>query len=612
MSKIDRKRLARGTFLVPKHVYDPIKSSGAGAAAQINTAAITTEQLQTPNAPFRVNLHIPYIASDISDNSNDALYGVPFTLPPLQDYFSVRSEGAVTGFIKSPSINDSVPRVVLDELSFSFDQRAENCAIADQFYGDAAGHADRDGQSANEGRMSFDAASDLNFRISIREKTPAMFTDALFPGSHDAENVVMEKEIFGTDISSNSYTGKFLRNNPLVVTDINKSINPYATYMLIIDAKSLVSTTLTNGTLCLPSVNVSMKFLHPLVGRDTGANIQNLPTANTPNNRGAKKSRTALSKDITITEPASGSVIKADGSSGVSNELATIDKVFRDGLKGGYDRQGMTPAVEELAATAGYEVIAVPLFNNRVNGGVVKDDIAAEPNRVVDGGDTDAIWDCRVVPISHPITVHHVILAWNWSSCFPRTGLPTPANQQVPDTSTFKVETGVAIGTMLRSDAYSYNQIAFGQMTEPTDRSANTTVPSSTWYPASIDRAKYRNMSAKRKGSSGSMDQRGLNAWDWELHQVPILGGGSPAGTGYYPQGHPYYVGKNWSLNADRNNVYNIGGSSVVPNDPGCEQFIEVRMKIGDSAGLNNLASNSLVSGYGGHFVYIICKKHLT
>ena len=553
MSKIDRKRLARGTFLVPKHVYDPIKSSGAGAAAQINTAAITTEQLQTPNAPFRVNLHIPYIASDISDNSNDALYGVPFTLPPLQDYFSVRSEGAVTGFIKSPSINDSVPRVVLDELSFSFDQRAENCAIADQFYGDAAGHADRDGQSANEGRMSFDAASDLNFRISIREKTPAMFTDALFPGSHDAENVVMEKEIFGTDISSNSYTGKFLRNNPLVVTDINKSINPYATYMLIIDAKSLVSTTLTNGTLCLPSV------------------------------------------------------IKADGSSGVSNELATIDKVFRDGLKGGYDRQGMTPAVEELAATAGYEVIAVPLFNNRVNGGVVKDDIAAEPNRVVDGGDTDAIWDCRVVPISHPITVHHVILAWNWSSCFPRTGLPTPANQQVPDTSTFKVETGVAIGTMLRSDAYSYNQIAFGQMTEPTDRSANTTVPSSTWYPASIDRAKYRNMSAKRKGSSGSMDQRGLNAWDWELHQVPILGGGSPAGTGYYPQGHPYYVGKNWSLNADRNNVYNIGGSSVVPNDPGCEQFIEVRMKIGDSAGLNNLASNSLVS-----FVYIICKKHLT
>jgi hypothetical protein len=422
----------------------------------------------------------------------------------------------------------------------------------------------------------------------------------------------VEKEIFGTNISSNSYTGKFLRNNPLVVTGINKSINPYATYMLILDVRSLVTPTLTDGTLCLPSVNVSMKFLHPLVGRDMGGNIQNLPTAATPNNLGAKKSRDALSKDITISEPASGSIIKADGSSGVSNELATIDKVFRDGLKGGYDRQGMPPAIEELSATAGYEVIAVPLFNNRVNGGVIKEDIAAEPNRVVDGADTDAIWDCRVIPISHPITIHHVILAWNWSVFFPRTGLATPANQQAPATANFKVETGVAMGTMLRSDSYVYNQIAFGSMTAPTNTASNTTVPSSGWYPATIDRAKYRNLSARRKSGAGAMDQQRLNAWDWELHQVPILGGGSPAGTGYYPQGHPYYVGKNWSLNGTRNNVYNIGGSSVAPNDAGCEQFIEVRMKIGDSAGLNNLAANSLVSGYGGHFVYIIGKKHLT
>ena len=35
-------------------------------------------------------------------------------------------------------------------------------------------------------------------------------------------------------------------------------------------------------------------------------------------------------------------------------------------------------------------------------------------------------------------------------------------------------------------------------------------------------------------------------------------------------------------------------------------------MKIADSLGLQNLTTNSLVSGYGGHFVYIICKKHLT
>ena len=614
MSKIDRKRLARGTYLVPEHVYGPIKSSGDGAAAQINSANISAEQLQTPNAPFRINLHMPYLASDVNSNANDALFGVPFTLPPLQDFFQVDTVAGPSGDIKSPFIRESTPRLILEELSFSFDQRAENCAIADQFFGQStAAPPNRDGESAEQGEMSFDAASDLSFRISVREKTLAMFTAAGFPNAHDPENVVMEKEIFGTDISSNSYTGSFLRNNPLVVTGINKSINPYATHMLLLDLKSLVDTTLANGTLCLPSVNVSMKFLHPLVARDSGSTIQNLPDSTTPNNQGVTRSRASLSKDITISEPSSGQIIKADDSAGVSNEIASIDKVFKDGIKGGYDREGMPPDIEELAATAGYEVIAVPLFNNRVNGGMIKEDIAAEPNRYAPAADTLAVWDSRVIPISHPITIHHVMLAWNWTVFSPSDSLPGPTLQQVPDTTTFQVETGVAIGTMLRSDAYSYNQVAFGSMVSPTDRLSNTPVPSSTWYPATVDRAKYRNISARRKNPvSGAMDQQRLNAWDWEIHQVPILGGAAPTGTGYYPQGTPYYVGRNWSLNESRNNVYNMAGAHGAPLDEGCEQFIEVRMKVSDSAGLNNLSSNSLVSGYGGHFVYIICKKHLT
>ena len=612
MSKIDRKRLSRGAGLTPEHIFDPITDgASSGAAYQINQANIEPDQLQAPNAPFRVNLHIPYIASDISDDPDQALFGVPFPLPPLQEFFSVSSATAVAGHLRTPDVTDTTPRIILDEVSFSFDQRAEGCAIADQFWNQAA--AARTGQASDQGKMSFEGASDLSFRISIREKTPMMFTATSFPTTHDIESVEIGKEVFGTDISSNSFTGDFLRNNPFVTTDINKSINPYSTYMFIIDVKNIMDPTLSNKTLCLPSVNVSMRFRHPLVTRDTGATIQNLPESGTPNNAGAIASRAAKSKSITITEPVAGNIITADGAGGVSNELASIDKVFKDGLKGGYDRQGMPPALEELQDSAGYEVIAVPLFNNRLNGGVLENTVDDEPFAA--GTNTAEIWDSRIIPLSHPITVHHVILAWNWSTFFPSdsgTALPGPDAQLTPNTSDFSVSVGVAAGTMLRSDAYAYNQIAYSSINQPS-ATASTPVPQSTWSTGSIDRIKLREQSLKRKGTSGSYDQTGLNAWDWELHQVPILGGGSPAGTGYYSQGKPFYLGRNWSLNESRNNVYNIADASVEPAEQGCEQFIEVRMKISNSpAGLENLQANSLVSGYGGHFVYIIGKKHLT
>ena len=608
MSKIDRKRLSRGAGLTPEHIFDPITDgSSSGAAYQINQANIEPDQLQTPNAPFRVNLHIPYIASDISDDPDQALFGVPFTLPPLQEFFSIRSSTAISGYLREPSVADSTPRIILDEVSFSFDQRAEGCAIADQFWGQAP--TARTGSASEQGMMSFDGASDLSFRVSIREKTPMVFTATNFPATHDIESVGIGKEVFGTDISSNSFTGDFLRNNPFVTTDINKSINPYSTYMFIIDVKNIMDPTLANRTLCLPSVNISMRFRHPLVTRDYGATIQNIPTSVTPNNQGVPASRQSKSENITITEPVAGNIITADG---VSNELAAIDKVFKDGLKGGYDRQGMPPALEELQDSAGYEIIAVPLFNNRVNGGVLENTVDDEP--FATGTDTTQIWDNRIIPLSHPITVHHVILAWNWSTFFPSdhtTVLPGPDAQVTPDTATFTVEVGVAAGTMLRSDAYAYNQIASLSINQPSN-GGSTTVPQPTWSVGSIDRIKLREQSLKRKGAGGVWNQTGLNAWDWELHQVPILGGGSPAGTGYYPQGKPFYLGRNWNLNAARNNVYNIAGSSVTPAEPGSEQFIEVRMKISDSAGLEDLQANSLVSGYGGHFVYIIGKKHLT
>tara|TARA_Y100000593_G_scaffold89395_1_gene173547 strand:- start:1805 stop:2140 length:336 start_codon:yes stop_codon:yes gene_type:complete len=100
------------------------------------------------------------------------------------------------------------------------------------------------------------------------------------------------------------------------------------------------------------------------------------------------------------------------------------------------------------------------------------------------------------------------------------------------------------------------------------------------------------------------------NAWDWELHQVPIVTDGVTTGAGYFMQGKPFFASRTWTLNQQRNNVMSTG-SPAAPIKEGQEQFLEVRMKISDTAGLNNLATGSVISGYGGHFVYIIGKKHL-
>lgn len=613
MSKIDRKRLARGTKLTPDHLFDPLTDGAStGAAHQINQSNIGVEQLNTPSAPFRVNLHIPYLASDIHDDEDQASFGVPFTLPPLQEFFDVTT--ATTGSTGEfgPNITDTTPRIMLDEFSFSFGQRAENAAIADQFYGDADGTAGRDGESGDTGKMTFDGSVDLNLRISLREKAPMRFSTVGYPNAYDVENVEIQKEVFGIDVPNTFFLDPDVRLNPFVVTDINKSINPYSTYMLVIEAPGLVKPSSGgNKTLCLPSVQASLRFRHPLVTRDMGADIQNLPDNTTQNNRGAKGTRAAAGASITITEPAAGSIITADQAGGVSNEMATIDKVFKDKLKGGYDEYAMRPALEELQEDAGYEVITVPLFNNRVNGGILENDIASEPYVVTSGGNQTQVWDRRIIPLSYPISVHHVVLAWNWSAFFPRTGLTVPASQQVPNIATFEADVGVGIGTGLRSDGWGYNQLARLAIRSPTDTSSATNIPPATWRFASIDRIKYRRRSILRQGSvltNFSESQR--NAWDWELHQVPIVTDGVTNGAGYFTQGKPFFASRTWTLNQQRNNVMSTG-SPAAPIKEGQEQFLEVRMKISDTAGLNNLATGSVISGYGGHFVYIIGKKHL-
>ena len=99
MAKVTRKRLARGTKLTPDHIQTPMLS----IATELNNATVSQEQLEANDGTFRVNMHIPYLASDFPFSKDEQLaahimqefaaYSIPFTLPPTQDMWSATSAG---------------------------------------------------------------------------------------------------------------------------------------------------------------------------------------------------------------------------------------------------------------------------------------------------------------------------------------------------------------------------------------------------------------------------------------------------------------------------------------------------------------------------------------
>ena len=145
-----------------------------------------------------------------------------------------------------------------------------------------------------------------------------------------------------------------------------------------------------------------------------------------------------------------------------------------------------------------------------------------------------------------------------------------------------------------------------------------------TWMNKQIDAVKSAQFSAY--GRTGI--PYGYHGWDWDVLSVPIVGN---QGKGFYTQGEPYYIGKSrWptavtSAGAtNRTDVLQGDGAARSPRTAGQEQWIEVRMKISDSGGLfltdaasgaftgGAQSANTFISGYQGHWVYIIGKKFLT
>ncbi len=616
MAKITRKRLARGTKLSPDHVTAPL----AAAASELHNINIERSQMQAPTAPFCVNLSFPYIGSEVPDGRMT----VPFVLPPLQENFATQPLG---GGLYNPLYSERTPQTKLKSVSFSFDQRAEPVAIVSHLWNESGtARSGLYGYSSEQGKMSFEDAERLDISLSIHSKDAHIFGD-VYPYK-------LSTPVWSTTIPASALMGASLRANPFIQTDIDITVNPYKTYFFKVECPGLADSS-TDRSLCLPGVEVSMKFACELMSRDTGNSIQNIPNRT---GAGGSKWGAKTGPTVTVTAPASGTAIEADEPDGVGYNITAIDDEFREKLDGGYDRYADAPPTEVLKHDAAYDVISVPIFQNSAHGGVAAQPtyLATMPYVGTRSALTNGagIFDRRLIPIHHSYTVHHMVLAWNWtpwSVLLGKNPIDTGVIQAVDQdawmvapSANIRLKVGVGIGTGDASDQFGYEELGSITLNDPNNYGGSGTTEPDGWGVAStlIDRITSTPNPPMQRVEVGGLPGT-IQKWNWELHSIPVDGVASSQ-PGYYPQGYPAFVGPGWTNTKERSVI-----DSAAPNTKGAEQWIEVRANLlptdsgksldeslipfplsGPSGTIASMPS--LLVGYGGCYVYLICKKSLT
>jgi hypothetical protein len=599
MSKItSRPKLARGTKLYPAHTHEALS-----AAATALSGNMEPDQLACPKGTFRFSWNIPTLGSGFffhpGSTKAERAFSIPFIIPPFQEDMSLFAKVARTTdgtFNYSPA----APKFIADEISIGFDTRDEAAVIADYRFNQNPA-APINVAVNNSGMMDFSNVDKLGLRVAIHEHRMTYWDKQEDIPTSASFETDLGKEIWSANLANALYAGKNFRRNPIIITDLDLELAVHRTYVLTITSPGLTGDNTAHAesfNYCLPSLTISMKVKSDLTSRDAGTSIQNIPT---------KHAGSPTNASLTVSTPAVNSTIEADNAvSGISVSLNTVDAEFRDGLKGGYDANCETAIAQNLLKDSSYEVIAVPLMQGRWGGHVESAHVLNEPYIKpigTAGLGNQVLADRRIVPLHHPIVVHHAFLAWNWQVSASPTSVTSPLAYTIPTSAGFTVKVGVGMGSMIKSDFFTYSPIAYHSMVAP-DFSTNA---GSTWYARCVDRVRVNTINFDNPQCAAVLAAFADGRWwDWEFHQLPLDGSG---GAGYFtPQGRPIYAGKAWLPTSARSNMQSSG---AVATTLGMENFLEVRMHINDTvtAGGLEAAAANIYSGYQGHWVYLFCKK---
>ena len=523
---ISFKRMTRGIKLLAEHIFDPISS----ALSTLSSTGVPVAQYEKTQGTFRVNLAFP-VANNFFYGpvyNKSSILTAPFILPPLQDEFGANPNG-ITGY-------------ELVEVSVSQDTRGEAASLNPATLG-----------PVQVGAIKPEEA--VGFDLSIKGRK----IDSSNPGRFN-------NEVFSMEIADIALLNPYSRFNPHVQAGISIPFDHNNSYLLTITPKA--------DSANYVNIFVSLKFKSKLRQRDLLGTSQN---------------QTYLAGrgffPETATVPAGDSTIEADTNDGVNTGFKVIDAFIDRKLRGGFNRASMPSFKEGLKDDAGYEVISVPMFGSwpHVAGGprygalVLGNDLPYETLPWVDSAaGRYTTMDRAIVPINYPLTIHHVIVAANYTAGSNQTSYrPTAANA-----ANLKHEVGVGLMSGHRSDNIAHQQVAFVE-----------------WLPSTInnyliDRANF--------DGTGTFSRSG---YCWDLLNCPITGGTN--GVGYTAQGQPVFAGQGTSYNSTRTNV-----GAAAPLTAGGEQVLDIRWKI-SNGGVNpatwGLAQS--IIGYGGCWVYLICKK---
>lgn len=408
-----------------------------------------------------------------------------------------------------------------------------------------------------EGTVNRDEATAYTLFISEHEINPGNFDKW---GNRIFEIVVPEIALIGD----------YQRANPILQSDLDIVFRHDRSYLVeIIPEKA--------GR-AMFSLSASLRFERRMTSRDTGVAIQNIPLHN---------GQFGPIHDP-VAAPAANDLIVADDATGVNTGMTLVDRLIGNKLRGGYRRNASRQYAENLKDNAGYEVIAVPMFagwsvasdGNSTGGPVPCFPTDLDPQELpwsAAGAGFFQTMDRAIVPLQYPVTIHHVIIGANYSVA---EANGTVGSTFRPVAPTYRNEVGVGLLRGIRNSDFAIQQVAHAQ-----------------WTPGTIgnflvDRGDY-----SHTNSSGE-----LYGYGWDILSCPLVGVG---GNGYFAQGMPVFAGSGETGTETRSLV---GGVNPVTN--GAEQALDIRWKIDadtDPAGW----ARSMIIGYPGHWVYIICKKHL-
>jgi len=628
LSDTTRSRIARGSKLYREHIGNPLV-----AVRDKLSGSIGPDDMQENMGSFWIGpLTIPAITSTFtgrnqnlvsSDDDIRNLYLIPFLVPPLRDGFETESG--------QPIYSEKTSPVTLDAISFGFDNRDEQAPIADHRSGVAIGSVNYEAS----GKLNYDTPDPHPYTISLFlfQKDQYYFQDSELKaatGVYPKDKAYAPgSEIWRYDFSGLEVLMEQGKPNPFTVNSIGLELDRYSTYTLGISCKLGVPHETLFKSFALVGATIGLRCLHPLLPIDKSSvttfgplGVQNQPT----------KPGTLLS--ISGSAAAPGAPISADdASNGISTFMGAIDAVADEGVRGGFTREGEPCFNRSLSNEACYEVIAVPLMQNRARGGIgsytngVVSDINYEPYINTSGitGESlgNILEDVRIIPIKAPLTIHNIFLAWSWDYFLQETDAASfkEVYGHVASSQNMKVTVGVGIGEGIGSDNVSYQQVALHTMSEPIASGGSGEPSAANWDKTLVDRI---SSIGAVNGPSRLTDN--ISLWGHEVHQIPLVKptGVLPAsysvGT-YYEQGEPFWVSRAWTGtgnwpggSAARTDVNLASPTPGQASTGGRETFLEVRMQITDTAGklIDYGATNrEVVSGYGGHWLYIIGKKKL-